>query len=64
MEEQKGSYQTGGQTQDQKTGKEKVSRDTDSLSNQQGIVTHSNPKSRDDNRESKGPAADRQQLPD
>ena len=58
MEQQKGSFKYG--NQDQKEGNEqKVSGHPDSLQKQEGIVTHANPKSRDDNRNSKGPAADR-----
>lgn len=58
MEQQKGSFKNS-EHQDRKPAERHVSDNANSLQDRQGIVTRSDPKSRDDNRNSKGPGADR-----
>jgi hypothetical protein len=58
MEQQKGSFKNS-ENQDRKTVERQAADNTGSLQNRQGIITHSDPKSRDDNRNSKGPGAGR-----
>ena len=58
MEQQKGSFKYS-ENQDQQAVAVPNTRADADREEGQGEVTHSNPKSRDDNRSSKGPEADR-----